>query len=620
MIKPLLVSALFAWTLSHGYKCGTDASYDYVIVGGGTAGSVVATRLAKAGFEVVILEAGGIYESILPELQVPGNMYLTWGTDLDDINLSVDWGFVTTPQAGANDRRIHYAQGKGLGGSYVLLLLGTQGSYHAWAEKVNDSSYEWEQILPFFKRGIRFTPPDPLKRPRNATAAYNPGAFLRTPSLMAVEVSYSNQVGAFLTWFKRSLQSAGIPEIQDFNSGRLLGTQYCSSTLTTKARRSSADSLIAVLAGTGKSTLTVCVQTMAKRIIFDESKSAVGVLAESKDAEFTVSAKKEIIIATGSFHSPQLLMVSGIGPAETLEKHDIAVLVDLPGVGQDMWDHPFFGLSYPVTMTTATRFIVDPQYQTDQTLKYMAYHKGYPSQVVDTLGWEKLPLLYRKKFPPAVLADLARFPADWPEAEYIGADYFVSNLSNATAQQPRDGHSYASILGALVSPTSRGNVTIVSKSTHDLPRINPNWLTTETDQHVALAMFKRIRSLWRSEPLHSIVIGPEAHPGEKVKTDKQILHAIRESVIPIWHPAGTCKMGMRGEDPTAVLDSRARVFGVNRLRVVDASAFPVLPPGHPQSTVYMLAEKISADIIKGESRDPDGDGDGDGDGQDFRRG
>ncbi|PYH89798.1 hypothetical protein BO71DRAFT_434460 [Aspergillus ellipticus CBS 707.79] len=335
---------------------------------------------------------------------------------------------------------------------------------------------------------------------------------------------------------------------------------------------------------------------MAKRILFDDSKNATGVVADFQNTEFTVSARKEIIISTGAFHSPQMLMVSGIGPAQTLKKHDISVLIDLPGVGQNLWDHVLFSLSYPVNMDTVTRFVVDPQYQTEQILRYMAYNTGVPAQVIDMLGWEKVPFPYRKKFPPAVQADLAQFPTDWPEVEIIGANFFVSNFSNMTAQQPTDGRSYASIVGALVVPTSSGDVTIRSKSTKDLPVINPNWLTTQTDIHVAIATFQRIRDLWRTGLLKKIVIGPEAYPGEQVVTDAQILHAIRDAATPIWHPAGTCKMGT-SDDPRAVLDSSARVFGVGRLRVVDASAFPLLPPGHPQSTVYMLAEKIVAQII-----------------------
>lgn len=150
--------------------------------------------------------------------------------------------------------------------------------------------------------------------------------------------------------------------------------------------------------------------------------------------------------------------------------------------------------------------------------------------------------------------------------------------------QPKDGYQYAAILGVLITTTSRGNVSLVSADTSDLPAINPNWLSTRADQELAIAMFKRIRQAFASEPMRPIVIGDEYDPGNAVTSDSQILNWIRNNIMTLWHPACTCKMGA-SRDPFAVVNSRAHVYGVNRLRVVDASAFPFLPPGHPQSTV-----------------------------------
>jgi choline dehydrogenase len=193
----------------------------------------------------------------------------------------------------------------------------------------------------------------------------------------------------------------------------------------------------------------------------------------------------------------------------------------------------------------------------------------------------------------------------------------VGNFSNPVVSQPSGGKQYATILGALVAPTSRGNVTIASNDTSDLPIINPNWLSTEADQQIAIAAYKRIRGMFHSTAMAPIVVGDEYFPGSQYQTDAEILEVIRNTLMTIYHAACTCKMGTR-DDPMAVLDSRARVFGVDRLRVVDASAFPILPPGHPQSTVCkmqefillgpltnqladMLAEKIASDIISSSS-------------------
>jgi choline dehydrogenase-like flavoprotein len=160
---------------------------------------------------------------------------------------------------------------------------------------------------------------------------------------------------------------------------------------------------------------------------------------------------------------------------------------------------------------------------------------------------------------------------------------FLGNISNFYSNQPDDGYEYASILGVLIATTSRGTVTLASADTSDPPIINPNWLDTESDQQLAVAAFKRIRQAFASEEMRPVVIGEEYYPGPQVQSDEEILDWIRNNMMTLWHPSCTCKMG-RADDRMAVVDSRARVFGVNRLRVVDASAFPFLPPGHPQST------------------------------------
>lgn len=165
-------------------------------------------------------------------------------------------------------------------------------------------------------------------------------------------------------------------------------------------------------------------------------------------------------------------------------------------------------------------------------------------------------------------------------------DIYVGNFSRPITSQPRDGKQYATIAVVLIAPTSRGNVTISSADTSDLPVINPNWLATETDQEMVVAAYRRARDIFRSEAMAPIVIGDEFFPGDEYETDAEILDIIRDTMMTLYHPSCTCRMGTR-DDPMAVVDSRGTVFGVTGLRVVDASAFPFLPPGHPQSTVCM---------------------------------
>ncbi|CAG7993241.1 unnamed protein product [Penicillium salamii] len=584
----LLGLSLVALASAQQSKCGTNSTYDYVVIGAGNAGSVVGTRLAEAGFSVAILEAGGNYQADLPDLQVPINQGLTGGTGIEGINQDVDWGFKTQPQPGANNREIHYARGKCLGGS------GTKGSYKAWANMVNDLTFEWDNLLQYFERSVRFFPPDTSKRLENATTSFNEHVFSQSSNGSSIDVSYLNAVAPFSTWLFKALEAVGITKVDDFNSGELLGAQYSSSTVSPSSeQRSSADYIIA---GAHSSTLQVCAHTLAEKVIFDDDKNAVGVQAEYKNTSFTLSARKEVIISAGAFQSPQVLMLSGIGPKDTLDSLHIPIVAESPGVGQNMWDHVFFGVTFPVTLDTLTRYFNDPEYQTKQVLQYLATKSGALAGGLDFIGWEKLPKEYRSEMSESTLNDLSNFPDDWPEIELISGNFFNSNYSNVATQQPKDGNQYASILAALVAPTSRGNVTIASSSTSEKPIINPNWLTTETDRQVALAAFKQIRNIWNQGPLQDIVAGPEAYPGQGVESDEQILNAICDSISPVWHASGTCKMGL-DNDTLAVLDSHSRVRGVHGLRVVDASAFPVLPPGHPQSTVYMLAEKIADDIL-----------------------
>ena len=316
---------------------------------------------------------------------------------------------------------------------------------------------------------------------------------------------------------------------------------------------------------------------------------------------YTIKAKKEVILSAGTFQSPQLLMVSGIGPRDTLEEHDIPVISELSGVGQNMWDHIMFGPSYHVNFPTLDKTLHDPLALADALLEYTLNAQGpLSSNVVEFLGWEKLPAPYRANMSASTLDALSWFADDWPELEHISGNGWIGNFAFPVLQQPLDGRQYATNLGAMVAPLSRGNVTITSSDALVLPKVNPNWLSHPGDKEVAVQWYKRMREVWNTPELRSIRVGDEeAYPGLENATDEEILEVIKESLMTVWHAAGTCKMGKSGDD-SAVVDNRARVFGVEGLRVVDASAFPLLPPGHPQSTVYALAEKIADAIINNE--------------------
>ncbi|CAI6339846.1 unnamed protein product [Periconia digitata] len=580
---------------------GYDATFDYVVVGGGTAGNAIGVRLADAGHTVAIVEAGGYYQIGKPILgSTPFGDTIGIGSSVLDTNPLVDWGFVTAPQEGLNGRQIHYARGKCLGGSSALNFMvyqrGTKGSYAKWAELVGDSSYEWDNILKYFKKSISFTPPNTDTRLANATTMYDPSAF--DASGGPIQVAYTNYVSAFPTWLSKGFEAAGIKEVKDFNSGFLIGQQYGSSTIDGKSQtRSSSDQFINK--AKNNENLKVYIGTIVKKILFDEAKKATGVRVSTAGINYDLLATKEVIVSAGAFQSPQLLMVSGIGPADQLEALDIPVISNLPGVGQNMWDHVMVGPTHEVDVDTLSRVIHDPVYLADALLNYTLAQDGpLTSTAFELVGWEKVPSEYRANFSASTIEDLKQFPDDWPESELLSAGGYIADFVFPLLMQPVNNKQYASILGALVAPTSRGNITIQSRSTLIPPIINPNLLATKTDQEVALAMWKRNRAIWKSTQLSPIVLGGEAWPGEQIESDEDILNMIRESAMTLWHASCTCKMG-RSDDVMAVVDSKARVFGVEGVRVVDASSFPLLPPGHPQSSIYMLAEKIADDIIRG---------------------
>jgi choline dehydrogenase-like flavoprotein len=467
-----------------------------------------------------------------------------------------------------------------------------KGSLQKWADEVGDQSYTFDNLLPYYKKSCQFTPPSPV-RAANATAEYNPSAF--DPAGAPLRISYANYAGPFSSYIQPSFEEIGIPTTQDFNSGSVMGAQYCSSTINPadETRDSSQTSFLA--AAQSRPNLIVYSLTMASKILFDDDKTATGVLLATG---VTLFAQKEVILSAGAFQSPQLLMVSGIGPASTLAEFNISIIADRPGVGQNLTDHVFFGPAYRVKVDTFTRLANDPVYLAAQfAYDYPVLKQGpLTNPVCDFLGWEKAPRDLISADAGAVLNGL---PASWPEIEYLSGPGYIGDFQDLLLQQPKDGYQYATILAALVAPQSRGTVTIASNTGLDLPVINPNWLTDPTDVSVAVAAYKRTREAFATKAMAPVLADPvEYFPGPEVQTDEQLLETIRDSVFTVYHASCTCRMG-RVDDPNAVVDSSARVIGVEGLRVVDASSFALLPPGHPQSTIYAFAEKIAAEIIAG---------------------
>ena len=460
---------------------------------------------------------------------------------------------------------------------------GTKDSYDLWAKRVGDSSYRWENLLPFFKKSVTFLPPNDDLRPANASPTYDLNAF--SSSGEPLRVGFPNWANAWSSWAEKALHELGFEKLNGFLSGKLLGFSYATTTIDRESQeRCSSEFSFLRKALLYLTNLSVYQKTLAKKILFDEKKRATGVMVETAGLEYILSANKEVILSAGAFRSPQMLMVSGIGPKSTLQQLDIPVLSNLPGVGQNMWDHLLFSVSTEVSLTTHSQLAV-PAFAAAQAESYITNRTGMLTNPGDDLlAWEKLPRLNRRRLSSHTRRALARFPRDWPEVEFLFDDAYFGFKKDLLSDAPVDGKNYATVAVAVITPFSRGNVSINSTDTRLNPLVSPNWLLDPRDREVAVQAFRRARDVLNSRALDPVRVGAEKFPGKNYTTDDEVLEIIKESALEVYHVSATCAMGRRG-DRRAVVDSLARVFGVQGLRVVDASAFPFLPPGHPQATV-----------------------------------
>ena len=476
----------------------------------------------------------------------------------------------------------------------------TTDSLNQWADEVGDQSYSFKNLFPYYEKSVHYT--SPSIQYKNSSNVQASGAFEANGG--PLQVSFGKYEDPFGTWAQKAFQAIGQAAIKGFQLGQLIGSAYMPFTEDpTNAHRSTSESSFLESTKAMQVNLQVYNNTLAQKIVFQGSDNcATGVTVSSYSTKgtqgtpYTLHAKKEVILSAGTFQSPQLLMVSGIGPRATLQHFKIPVLHDSPGVGQNLWDQPFFGITFRVDVSTASASANHPNINAAAIAEYQKSASGPLTNAdIPVIGWEKLPKASMDKLSSATQKALSAFPPDWPQLEFLPIGDYLGNGSNFATGDPLDGFDYATVATALIAPLSRGNVTLASNNMADAPLINPNWLSAEADAEVAVAAFKRQRDAWKT--LSSITIGQEYYPGPNVQSDADILAYVRKTLIPIWHAAATCKMGKKS-DSMAVIDTDMKVYGTTNLRVVDASSFPFLPPGHPQSTVYAIAEKIAAEILE----------------------
>lgn len=462
---------------------------------------------------------------------------------------------------------------------------GTEGSYDMWADAAGDDSYTFDNLLPYFEKSMNFTPPDANLRFANGTPEYDDTVLGGSGPL---SVTFSHYVQAFGTWATKGLEQIGIPIINGFQSGKLLGQSYSMFTIDAKTMTRDSSETSFLQRGLYLPNYFVHHSTLAKKIIFNKDREATGVLVDTAGVEYVLSARKEVILSSGVFGSPQILLASGVGPQADLEKLDIPVVADRPGVGKNLQDHIYFGPSWRVNAPTISA-LLNPDFAAQAAKDFNERAAGmYTNPVTDVLAWEKVPEPYWSSMSNSTLRELSGYPADWPELEYISLSVYLGYMENSRQGDPNDGFNYASLSIALVAPRSRGTVTLSSPDTAVQPVIDPNFLGDKADTEVAVAGYKRAREFWDTPVLRDFRIGDdEAFPGLNATSDEEILDIIKRSYNTIYHGACTCSMGKDG-DNMAVVDGKGRVYGVERLRVVDASIFPLLPPGHPMATMCKL--------------------------------
>ena len=584
----------------------TNASYDYVVVGAGTAGLALASRLSGAGISVAVVEAGGFYEVDNGNLSVvPGYTTFYTGTAPSNYQPLIDWGISTTPQPGSGNREMHYARGKTMGGSsarnYFLYHRPTIGSHQQWADEAGDDSYLWENMLPYYKQSVNGTPPN-YDLYTNVTILYDDEAFL--PVGGPLKTYFGNAVDPFGTWARQAFAEAGLTPIDGISSGKLLGAAYSPLTIDPDAvQRQSSESSFLQAALNARKAPIVYPQTLATEITFNGT-TATGIKATTAGTfgtpslNFTLTARKEVILSAGVFQSPQLLMVSGIGNCDELAKFNIDCRIFLPGVGENMWDHPVFGVSHTVNVNTASAGLNNATLTAELIQLYLQKAAG-PLSIFGAgyYAFEKLPEPYRSRLSDSTRAALDAIPEDWPEIEWLPISAYNGNNTNKQTADLRDGRNYATLSAALIHPFSRGNVSLNSPYMWDLPKVNPAWYTAPEDIELILQMFHRQREIWSIFVDLGVADPEEAYPGEEVQTDEQILEWIGQSMACVYHAAATCKMG-KASDEMAVVDGDAKVHGAERLRVVDASALPFLTPGHPQSVIVSSCPRdIGTDLM-----------------------
>lgn len=530
------------------------SEFDYVIVGGGTAGCVLANRLTASGaHRVLVLEAG------------PRDNYL-WihipiGYGKTMFHPRYNWRFYTEPEASMNGRKIYWPRGRGLGGSSsingLIDVRGQPQDYDRWAHAGNPG-WGWNDVLPYFIRSE--------SNSRGASAMHGADGPLACTDIGARhELIEAIIAGA---------NTLGVPRSDDFNAGVQEGVGYYQLFTRNGWRCSTAVGYLKPVRA--RANLRVKTDAQVTRVLF-EGQRAVGVEYRQHGELQVVRAAREVLLAAGALQSPQLLQLSGVGEPALLRAFGIVVVRALPGVGENLQDHLQLRLLYRCTRPITTNDDLNSTWRSLKIGLQWLLHKTGPLAIGINQGG-----LFTRVLPESRTPDV-QFHFGTLSADLAGA-----------APHPFPGFTFSV---CQLRPTSRGHVRIRSADPFAAPAMQPNYLTTAEDQRCAVAAVRYARTLANTAPMRPF-IAEELRPGPAVDSadEHALLEFCRDYGATIFHPSGTCRMGHR-EDHGAVVDARLRVHGVTGLRVVDCSIMPTLTSGNTNAPVVMIAEKASDMIL-----------------------